>query len=125
LARALQEDEDGVGRRFFPFSPFRFRPGELTDDTQMAWAASCELRAELPDLTQTEGRLAYLRRVGSAYRDWYRSAPPDVGGATSDSLRIDSIDGGWQSWAGGEAAGNGSLMRATAPYSDYDSAVPY
>ncbi len=116
LARALEEDPEGVGRRFFSHSPFGFRPGELTDDTQMAWSAFSELRRGLPDVTMEPGRREYLERVGGAYRQWYWSHPPDVGAATAGALRIDSVEGGWQSWGGGESAGNGSLMRATAPF---------
>ena len=116
LARAIEEDRDGVGRRFFPHSPFGFQPGELTDDTQMAWAAFVELRRGLPDVMVKNGQHQYVERVGGAYRAWYQSEPPDVGAATAGALSFDSIDGGWKSWAGGESAGNGSLMRATAPY---------
>lgn len=116
LARAMSEDPEGIGRRFFPYSGFGFEEGELTDDTQMAWCAVAELRRGLPDLTMERGRREYLERVGAAYRAWYRSGPPDVGIATSAALRIDSVEGGWQSWGGGTSAGNGSLMRATAPF---------
>lgn len=116
LGRAHREDRDGVGRRFFPYSPFGFQPGQLTDDTQMAWAAFSELRRGLPDVTIAAGRGEFLERVGEAYRAWYRSGPPDVGTTTGASLAIPTVDGGWRSWAGGDAAGNGSLMRATVPF---------
>lgn len=116
LSIAIEEDVEGVGRRFFPYSPFEFGPGELTDDTQMAWAALCELRRGLPDVRVASGRREYAERVGLAYRAWYQSGPPDVGNATGGALRWETVDGGWQSWAGGTSAGNGSLMRATAPF---------
>ncbi len=112
LARALKEDPEGVGRRFFPYSPFGFRPGDVTDDTQMTWAALVELDRGRPDVTSAAGRREYLERVGGAYRAWFRRGPPDVGAATAAALRSD----GWTSWAGGDSAGNGSLMRATATY---------
>jgi hypothetical protein len=69
-----------------------------------------------PDVATKPGRLEYARRVAEAYRSWYRTDPPDVGAATRAALDIASEDGGWQSWAGGDSAGNGSLMRATAPF---------
>jgi ADP-ribosylglycohydrolase len=113
LQRALAEDEPGVGRRFFPYSPFGFKPGELTDDTQMAWAALVALtEGPLPAATGA----GYLARVGPAYRAWLRSHPPDVGAQTYQALAHDADTGGFQAWGGGEGAGNGSLMRATATF---------
>ena len=116
LGRAIAEDRDGVGRRFWSYSPFGFKPGEVTDDTQMTLAAVQALRAGRPDLTTEAGRNAYAERVGAAYRGWLRSGPPDVGAATRAALLDPSILGGFRSWAGGDSAGNGSLMRATAPF---------
>lgn len=116
LARAIAEDAGTIGRRFWPYSPFGFEPGEVTDDTQMALSAALALREDRPDVSTTRGRHGYLTRVRGAYRAWYHSNPPDVGAATSAALRIDGAAGGWESWAGGDSAGNGSLMRATAPY---------
>jgi len=116
LARAIREDADGIGRRFWPYSPFGFAPGEVTDDTQMALTAILALRRGRPEVTAEHGRRAYVKRLGDAYRTWYASAPPDVGSATGAALRLDSVGGGWRSWAGGDSAGNGSLMRATAAF---------
>lgn len=116
LGRAIGEDPDGIGRRFWSYSPFGFKPGEVTDDTQMTLAAVQALRAGRPDLTTAPGRIAYAERVGAAYRAWLRSGPPDVGAATRAALVDPSILGGFRSWAGGDSAGNGSLMRATAPF---------
>lgn len=116
LGRAIAEDRDGIGRRFWSYSPFGFKPGEVTDDTQMTLAAVQALRAGRPDLTTAPGRTAYAERVGAAYRGWLRSGPPDVGAATRAALLDPSILGGFRSWAGGDSAGNGSLMRATTPF---------
>lgn len=116
LGRAIAEDAGAVGRRFWPYSPFGFAPGEVTDDTQMALTCLAALRADRPDTSTTEGRLAYVERVGAAYRAWLRSGPPDVGVATRTALLQKSPAGGWEAWAGTDSAGNGSLMRATAPF---------
>ena len=116
LLRALNSDEEGLGRRFFPYSPFGFAPGELTDDTQMAWAALSATREGHPDVMTEAGEADFLISVGSAYRAWFDSDPPDVGGATAGALGWTGPSGGWESWGGSRSAGNGSLMRQTWPY---------
>jgi hypothetical protein len=84
----------------------------------MALTAIASLRSGRPDMTTDAGRLTYLKRVGGAYRAWHRCGPPDIGGTTRAALQISSLHGGWRSWAGNaQAAGNGSLMRATAAFS--------
>ncbi len=116
LARAIAEAPDEVGRRFWPYSPFNFKPGEVTDDTQMTLMAILALRGERPNVSTVVGRAKLAERVGAAYRAWFQSGPPDIGNATRDALVRPSTAGGWLSWGGGDSAGNGSLMRATAPY---------
>ena len=116
LLRALNSDEDGLGRRFFPYSPFGFAAGELTDDTQMAWAALSATGKSPPDVLSEAGEIEFLRSVGDAYRTWFNSDPPDVGGATAGALGWTGPSGGWESWGGSRSAGNGSLMRQTWPY---------
>lgn len=81
----------------------------------MSLAALLALR-ELPDVSDALGRLTFSKRVAEAYWAWLRSDPPDVGGATRAALQHQSLDGGWSAWAGKDSAGNGSLMRATAPF---------
>ncbi len=110
LARAMSEDPDGVGRRFWSYSPYGFAPGELTDDTQMTWACLCAC-SEVPSLD--EGGRSYAEAIGRAYRSWYESGPPDVGGTTAAALGRDGAAAGFEIWTGSEA-GNGSLMRASA-----------
>lgn len=131
LQRALEEEPDDIGRRFFPYSPFGFAAGEVTDDTQMAWACAAGLSAApLPDLATADGRAEFLHTVSRAYEDWFEAHPPDVGGQTAIALsrvqevenstpqrRIATRSGGWLAWKGGDAAGNGSLMRATGTFS--------
>ncbi|MBI2373932.1 MAG: ADP-ribosylglycohydrolase family protein [Deltaproteobacteria bacterium] len=114
LQRGIDTDVESVGRRFLPYSPFGFKPGELTDDTQMAWAALSALRTGALPGVDGDGA-QYLERVGRAYRSWYASHPPDVGATTAASLRRPGVAGGFERSAS-RSAGNGSLMRATAPY---------
>jgi ADP-ribosyl-[dinitrogen reductase] hydrolase len=111
LERALTSDAAGIGRKYFPFSPFGFAPGEVTDDTQMGLAAVFGARE-----SDGDDLLGFARALRKAYSAWYASRPPDVGGATSHSLSTPGLDGGWCAWGGGESAGNGSLMRSTAPF---------
>ncbi len=115
LERGLSERPDDVGVQFLPYSPFGFEPGELTDDTEMALAALVESKG--PTALDSEAAAeAFMLGRFERYRAWYVSSPPDVGGATSDALSLADVDGGWDSWRGGDSAGNGSLMRATAAY---------
>ena len=111
LERALTSDAGHIGRKYFPFSPFGFAPGEVTDDTQMGLAAVFGARNAEPD-----DPAGLARALRTAYGAWYASRPPDVGAATSHSLSTPGLDGGWLAWGGGESAGNGSLMRSTAPF---------
>lgn len=90
-----------------------FKPGEFTDDTQMAlcilggyWDARLH-GADLLDAT--------LKR----FQAWADARPPDIGIATRGSLsasRQDGLMGGFREWAGSgyQSAGNGALMRASA-----------
>lgn len=114
LQRAQAEDREAIGRRFFPYSPFGFAPGELTDDTQMAFAAALAVRAVRPDPISPAGARSLAGRLAEALGAWVASRPPDVGGLTRHALSHRSPGGGFSAWGGGESAGNGSLMRATA-----------
>lgn len=114
LRRAQAEDREGIGRRFFPYSPFGFQPGELTDDTQMAFAAALAAHADRPDPMSAAGARALAACLAEAFGAWVAAGPPDVGGLTRHALSHRGTGGGFRAWAGGESAGNGSLMRATA-----------
>ncbi|MGY1810167.1 ADP-ribosylglycohydrolase family protein [Blastococcus sp. SYSU D00669] len=84
-----------------------WKPGEFTDDTQMALLAATSL--------VERGRLD-AADVFDRFRTWLRAGPPDVGNQTSAVL------GSGRPWdvaaaehfaGSGHAAGNGSLMRTT------------
>ena len=66
----------GVHREIIGRGPFRLRPGQGTDDTDLTWAV---LAAYL------DGPYA-LERVADNFLDWFRSGPPDVGNATTRAL---------------------------------------
>lgn len=101
--------------------PFKFEPGEFSDDTQMTL---CVARAAFEGLDL--GSPAGLERVATAFKGWQRSGPKDMGGQVSAVLG-GTVKGRGQLWttmSGVSAAryakqptssaGNGSLMR-TAP----------
>ncbi len=102
--------------------PFKFGPGEFSDDTQMTLCVAAAAFEGL-DLNSSAG----LERVATGFLAWYRSGPRDVGGQVSSVLAQTPLchDGTtWHSMAGRAATrylnnlkgsgGNGSLMR-TAP----------
>jgi ADP-ribosyl-[dinitrogen reductase] hydrolase len=78
-------------------SPFGFKPGEATDDTQMTLAMVIGLK---------EGG---LMSVEKHFQDWLAAGPPDVGSLTRNGLNL----GGYAAWkqSGYDGAGNGGLMR--------------
>ena len=91
--------------------PFGWKPGEWTDDTQMALCITKSLR-KLGRVDPDD--------IASRFVAWFESSPPDVGTHTGSVLR--QIQRGLP-WAAASAqaqeinpnaAGNGSLMR-TAP----------
>lgn len=102
--------------------PFKFAPGEFSDDTQMTL---CVARAayEGLDLASPAG----LERVATGFKAWHRSGPRDVGGQVSSVVGGTPRAGRFPMWStmSGIAStrmlnmpeasgGNGSLMR-TAP----------
>ena len=95
----------GEAMRFRDGSPFGFRAGEVTDDTQMALML-------LEHATCPDG--VFLSRVRGSFEAWVGSHPPDVGLQTSRALH----DGAALSWARSnhQSAGNGSLMRVGGLY---------
>ena len=93
----------GVHREIIGRGPFRLRPGQGTDDTDLTWAV---LAAYL------DGPYA-LERVADNFLDWFRSGPPDVGNATTRALERleDTRDPRKSGNTGERSCGNGSLMR--------------
>ena len=93
----------GVHREITGGGPFCWRPGQGTDDTDLTWAV---LAAYL------DGPFT-LERAAANMLDWYRSGPPDIGGATSEALgRLQATGDPRTSGATRESScGNGSLMR--------------
>ena len=93
----------GVHREIVGGGPFRWRPGQGTDDTDLTWA----VLASYLDEPYT------LDRAAANMLDWFHSGPPDVGGATSQALgRLDRAGDPRTSGNTGErSCGNGSLMR--------------
>ena len=98
---------------------FGWRPGEWTDDTQMALL----LAASLLDCGGLDEADLYRR-----FTDWLHAGPRDVGGLTR---RVLGSGLAWQQAAGfvhfeqkAPAAGNGSLMRTTPAALFYARADP-
>ena len=93
----------GTHREITGGGPFRWRPGQGTDDTDLTWAV---LSAYL------DGPYS-LERVADNMLDWYHTRPRDIGGATARALgRLDRTgDPRTSGNTGDRSCGNGSLMR--------------
>ena len=93
----------GVHREITGGGPFRWRPGQGTDDTDLTWAVLAAYRYGPYQLDEAAGNML----------KWYHSRPPDIGGATSRALgRLQRSGDPRSSGATGErSCGNGSLMR--------------
>ncbi|MGG7100159.1 ADP-ribosylglycohydrolase family protein [Rhodococcus sp. 24CO] len=93
--------------------PFKWAPGEWTDDTSMA-VAIAEVAATGIDLASTEG----LDAIAAQFIRWYDSKPEDIGNQTRAVLSARSPDAAAMTARAraisGLKGGNGSLMR-TAP----------
>lgn len=98
-----------------------FKPGEWTDDTQMA---VCILQAVERHGFLRRKRTVNVIKTGEGFLDWYASGPADVGNQTRAVLGRAVHGGGSKQLAAyaerfyysnpDNSAGNGSLMR-TAP----------
>lgn len=102
--------------------PFKFAPGEWSDDTQMTLCIARAAHAGL-DLSESDG----LEAVAHAFAGWYKGGPRDVGGQVSAVLGGSKAGRGpaglWSAMTGKAAgrylafptssAGNGSLMRTS------------
>ena len=93
----------GTHREITGGGPFRWRPGQGTDDTDLTWAV---LAAYL------DGPYT-LERVSANMLGWFHKGPRDIGGATAQALgRLDRTGDPRTSGNTGErSCGNGSLMR--------------
>jgi ADP-ribosyl-[dinitrogen reductase] hydrolase len=104
---------DAFGRidKLLGGGPFRFAPGETTDDTALAVATAAAYAAEEPECDLP---LAAERMMG-----WLASGPKDVGGQTRRAIEalqrgVEPSRAGEEASRGGASAGNGSLMRCLA-----------
>lgn len=92
----------GVHRDIIGGGAFRWRPGQGTDDSDMAVAI---LRAYLGSYS--------LEAVGENFLRWYHGRPRDIGGTTRTALA--NLDRSGNPLSSGlsddRSAGNGSLMR--------------
>ena len=93
----------GVHREIIGGGPFRWKPGQGTDDTDLTWA----VLASYLDEPYT------LEQVADNMLDWFHKGPRDIGGATSQALgRLNRTGDPRASGNTGErSCGNGSLMR--------------
>ena len=92
-----------VHREITGGGPFRWRPGQGTDDTDLTWAV---LAAYL------DGPFT-LETAADNMLDWFHSGPPDIGGATAEALRRLHRSGDPRNNGATResSCGNGSLMR--------------
>lgn len=97
----------GVHREIIGGGAFGWRPGQGTDDTDLAYAVAA---------AYAEGYS--LDRVASRFLAWFDGGPRDIGGTTAAALRHLRHTGPGLSGAAvaerTNSAGNGSLMRCLA-----------
>lgn len=100
-------EHHGVHHEITGGGVFGWRPGQGTDDTDLAYAVAA---------TYAEGYS--LDRLATAFCAWYAGGPRDVGGTTSAALRRLRTTGrpdlSGDAVVGPNSAGNGSLMRCLA-----------
>lgn len=99
--------------------PFRWKPGETTDDTAMALAVARGILAAGPDAPVDR----LVEEVGREFVRWAASGPKDIGGTVDLAITAFRRFGDWAQASahvrrvlGDHAAGNGALMR-TLPVS--------
>jgi ADP-ribosyl-[dinitrogen reductase] hydrolase len=95
--------EHGAHRELVGGGWLRLRPGQVTDDTQMALALGEAL------ITSANGW--DLRRVADGFVAWLHSHPPDVGQTCRRGLRRYQLEGTLVAPPGDGDAGNGAAMR--------------
>lgn len=116
MSPAEIQRKHGVHREITGGGPFGWRPGQGTDDTDLTWAV----------LAGYLNRPYTLEKVADNMLEWFRSRPPDIGGATSRALgRLARSGDPRNSGNTGErSCGNGSLMRCIpTPLARPDAAV--
>ena len=103
MSPAQIKRKHGVHREITGGGPFRWRPGQGTDDTDLTWAV---LAAYL------DGPFT-LNKAADNMLEWFHSGPPDIGGATAEALgRLHRTGDPRTSGVTRESScGNGSLMR--------------
>ena len=94
----------GVHRDIIGGGAFNWRPGQGTDDTDLAWAVT---------VAYLEGNYS-LYAVAAELLDWYHTNPPDIGGTTRHALAqlAETSDPSTSGLTTDRSCGNGSLMRA-------------
>lgn len=107
MTRPQIHREHGVVRDMIGGGWLRLRPGEVTDDTQMALIL-------LQSLVEHQGHVS-LTDIGLRFKEWAESGPKDIGRQTCTVLRgrAPLLVGSRKFWedSGGRAAGNGGVMR--------------
>lgn len=93
----------GVHRDLIGGGWLRLKPGQVTDDTQMALALGSAL--------VTSPRGWDLRSVADAFVDWMRGHPPDIGNTCRRGIRRYQQTGILEGPYSDDEAGNGAAMR--------------
>jgi len=101
-AREIEGTFKGGLRNIVGGGWLRLRPGQVTDDTQMALALGDALLA---------ARGWDLRMVADSFVGWMRSKPPDIGHACRRGIRRYLIEGTLEAPPSEDNAGNGAAMR--------------
>lgn len=93
----------GVHREITGGGWLHLKPGQVTDDTQMALALGSAIIASPCGWD--------LRSVADAFVDWMRRRPPDIGNTCRRGIRRYQQTGELQSSPSSDEAGNGAAMR--------------
>lgn len=93
----------GVHRDIVGGGWLRLKPGQVTDDTQMALALGEAILAS-PGGWDT-------RRAADAFVAWMRSRPPDIGHTCRRGIRRYQLEGTLEAPVSDDEAGNGAAMR--------------
>lgn len=93
----------GTHREIIGGGWLRLKPGQVTDDTQMALALGGALLASPGGWD--------LRTVGDAFVAWMRTRPPDIGHTCRRGIRRYQLEGSLEAPPSEDDAGNGAAMR--------------
>jgi ADP-ribosyl-[dinitrogen reductase] hydrolase len=94
--------EFGVHRHIVGGGWLRLKPGQVTDDTQMALALGRAVLAG-PDVN--------LRRLADSLVTWMRSRPVDIGHTCRRGLRRYALEGSLSAEPAADSGGNGAAVR--------------